>query len=624
MKAANYFQKNDKAVFDEIKDKLDAGINLPIANKLGVSLRDMKTTAMVGPKVEMPNLEAMIRITARPALLIQKGKIELPDLVEVRQRLLPFLPKIEARVPSVGRIDFRGMPSRPFGGTGWMITDDILVTNRHVAMLFAEKKGKRLAFRKNPMGDAYEAFIDYKEEYMGAKLAPSEFEVPIMNVLYMTDDNKTQPDIAFVKIGKHASLPGPIPVSDRDLEKGQSISVIGYPAYDPAGIISTAAAKKVFGNIYEVKRCSPGLVDSYASGRWYFSHDCTTLGGNSGSVVLDNATGVAVGLHFMGEVQEDNYAVKGKEILKHLAKVTKQVPVSKVKFLKDADDDVRISREEAAPVSYDDRTGYNEKFLGDKAKVALPTISDKGFGKVLSFKNQGKTDKVLRYQHYSVVMNETRRMPFFSACNINGAQSKKGVARTTWKYDPRIPKEVQILKECYGNPPKFSRGHQTRKEDPIWGDMETAVEACADTFMATNICPQMQPFNAPVWLALEDYALQNARQDEMKISVITGPIFGKKDPVKYGVKIPLEFFKIIAFIHDKTKKLCATGYTVSQADYLKGEEFVFGEFNTYQVSIKSIEARTGLKFDTLAAHDPYRGEESVPAPLAYRGDIQYV
>jgi hypothetical protein len=35
------------------------------------------------------------------------------------------------------------------------------------------------------------------------------------------------------------------------------------------------------------------------------------------------------------------------------------------------------------------------------------------------------------------------------------------------------------------------------------------------------------------------------------------------------------FWKIIAFIHDETKKLCATGYTMSQESYLKEEEFVF-------------------------------------------------
>src|SRR6516165_11707527 len=39
-------------------------------------------------------------------------------------------------------------------------------------------------------------------------------------------------------------------------------------------------------------------------------HDCTTLGGNSGSVVLNLSTGEAVGLHFAGLYQETNYAVR--------------------------------------------------------------------------------------------------------------------------------------------------------------------------------------------------------------------------------------------------------------------------------------------------------------------------
>ncbi len=70
----------------------------------------------------------------------------------------------------------------------------------------------------------------------------------------------------------------------------------------------------------------------------------------------------------------------------------------------------------------------------------------------------------------SVVMNQHRRMCFFSICNIDGKQSKRGIARIPWKKDPRIPAKMQIKDECYANPPKFSRSHMTRKEDPIWGD----------------------------------------------------------------------------------------------------------------------------------------------------------
>ena len=41
-----------------------------------------------------------------------------------------------------------------------------------------------------------------------------------------------------------------------------------------------------------------------------FRHDATTLGGNSGSVVVDLASGKAIGLHFGGIEGERNEAVQ--------------------------------------------------------------------------------------------------------------------------------------------------------------------------------------------------------------------------------------------------------------------------------------------------------------------------
>jgi endonuclease G len=360
----------------------------------------------------------------------------------------------------------------------------------------------------------------------------------------------------------------------------------------------------------------------YGENVWYFFHDCTTLGGNSGSVVLDNMTGYAVGLHFMGEVEKENYAVKSTEILKYLNKIKTRVYIKSAPIHTKEAEITEGPALEATPASYSDREGYQEAFLGNKFRVPIPAIVQNKQS-VLKFKADGKTASELKYHHFSVVMNKQRRMCFFSICNIDGQQSKRGVARVSWKRDPRVAAKMQIKDECYGNPPKFARGHMTRKEDPIWGGLNAARAACADTFHVTNATPQMQPFNAPVWLALEDYALENARQDDMKITVITGPIYRNDDPLKFGVKIPVEFFKVIAFIHDKTKKLCATCYSVSQADYLTSEEFVYGEFKTYQVSIKSIETKTGIDFGRLADIDPIRGEEAISTALMSVDEIVF-
>ena len=82
---------------------------------------------------------------------------------------------------------------------------------------------------------------------------------------------------------------------------------------------------------------------------------------------------------------------------------------------------------------------------------------------------------------------------------------------------------------------------------------------------------------------------------------------------------------MIAFIHDQTGRLCATGYTMSQRERLAGLEFVFGGFLTYQVRLAEIEALTGLSFGDLPAVDPLKGAlEALPAPLMALEQIRFV
>ena len=155
-------------------------------------------------------------------------------------------------------------------------------------------------------------------------------------------------------------------------------------------------------------------------------------------------------------------------------------------------------------------------------------------------------------------MSRSRRLCIFSAGNIDGATPRR-LKRPSWRLDARIPVVQQIKDECYGNEPKFSRGHMTRREDPIWGEPKAAALGNSDSMHVTNTVPQMQPFNAGIWLALESYALDHARTDDMRISVFTGPFLMPDDPVRDGVLIPRSFWKVIAFIHDETRELCATG-----------------------------------------------------------------
>src|SRR5262245_45806492 len=174
MKNFREILKKDKALKEEVDELLESGRNLPIARRNSVSISAL-TKAMVGPANELPRAEAMIQIHLRPALLIRRNKIETPDSAEVRKRLLPYIPKLESRVPSVGRIEFRWI-GRAFGGTCWMVAEDLIVTNRHVAQLMTRKTGRTITFLRNGLGDPVQGFVDFKEEYVGENIARPQFE----------------------------------------------------------------------------------------------------------------------------------------------------------------------------------------------------------------------------------------------------------------------------------------------------------------------------------------------------------------------------------------------------------------------------------------------------------------
>jgi DNA/RNA endonuclease G (NUC1) len=283
----------------------------------------------------------------------------------------------------------------------------------------------------------------------------------------------------------------------------------------------------------------------------------------------------------------------------------------------DADD-------ESVPEDYRNRTGYDPGFLGAGLAVLLPKVVGPATADVLTFMVDGRNESELRYEHFSVVMSRSRRMCRFSAVNIDGKQSKKK-KRVGWRFDPRIPRQAQIREECYGDAPKFARGHMTRREDPVWGTDTSATTGNADSMHVTNTVPQMQVFNAGVWLGLEDYALDHTREDNMRISVFTGPFLANNDPVRDGVAIPRRFWKVIVFVHDETGELCATGYTMSQEKFLRDEEFVFGAHETAQVSVRSIEQGAGVSFGAMADLDPIdQAQETVAPQLTDFSQIRFV
>ena len=548
--------------------------------------------------------EAIIRTDfTRPALVVRNNTFDLPQSNTWRSQLLPQKMKLERAIRSIGRVELTNHPNFPWAGTAWMISERVAVTNRHVAMLFARKKGKAFPMIKAPNGAQITARVDFREEHKIGESA--EFSVD--RVLFIEEDTEKAPDMAFIEFSKGQTLPDPISLMTKSPSKDQIVTVIGYPANDPRN--PAAAISGVFGDIFDVKRLAPGKVLANIAG-FVFTHDCSTLGGNSGSAVIDVESGQALGLHFGGRFKEANFAVESRELEKRMRALKVQVAVP---FAVEVEEAKKKSKKKApakpkvkAPSAQDlaGRVGFDEKFLSAAAKhkIALPKVTQDAPGTVATVKNVA--DGVLRYTHYSVVMNKERRFAFYTAVNIDGNSLKRFSRADAWFLDPRIAEGDQAGDELYKNN-ELDRGHLVRRLDPVWGDETTARLADADTFYFTNATPQHAQFNQKTWLSLEDHILGNTDVHDLKVSVFTGPVFQEGDRVYRGIQLPEQYWKVVAMVKDTpAKPLSVTAYMLSQRDLLSSLEFAFGQFRTYQVPVTQVEELTGLSFGGLRKFDP--------------------
>ncbi|WP_035678331.1 phospholipase D-like domain-containing protein [Bradyrhizobium liaoningense] len=252
----------------------------------------------------------------RPVLFVKDGSFDTnevttfgPEAVDLVDRMKQQGSRLLPLLPLIGRIDVVNFPNNiDFVGTGWLVDTDIVVTNRHVAGLIARWDGRKFAFSRGVGGRDLESSLCNAHEF--DDLAPDAARIfKVMEVLYIEPDSG--PDIAFLQVDRRTDGRAPpfISVSANDAAAELPVCVIGYPARASRRVIpDQGLMKQLYRDRFDVKRAAPGFTSGIEQGST--THDCTTLGGNSGSVVLDLVTGNAVGLHYAGIYEEDNFAVR--------------------------------------------------------------------------------------------------------------------------------------------------------------------------------------------------------------------------------------------------------------------------------------------------------------------------
>lgn len=612
----------------ELRRAIEAAIQTdsvpaPIANALtAAAVASVKTGSdRLESVVPVGALEAIVRRFGRPPLLVRDDTVVLEPLPDFDPGTDVLIKKVEPAVKSVGRVEFLNF-RMPWGGTGWVIdgtgNSRVVATNRHVAKLVARRAadGTGVFMRSLTTGVRYGLRLDFKEE---VDSTPSDaIHVDVSEVLYLADD--TAADVAFLRITGNG-LPSPLPLASKEAVQGDLVALVGYPAFDDRNNVNDQA--RYFKDLFEVKRFAPGFVMEALSSSTILRHDCTSLGGNSGSPLIRLTDGAVVGLHFAGLYGVENSAV-GVDTLRALLKGERPVSVAVLETVPEAARDGVHQK-----TDFDDRDGYDPAFL-DAAKAPWPGLPA-GVKSDLARPSDAtaKRPHEIRYTHFGVLFSKRRRQPVMTAVNIDGAHTVR-IKRSNdkWFCDLRIPKTIQLGQDDYDDR-EIDRGHMVRREDPNWDpaivpgpDVTStlAKRANFDTFHYTNAAVQHSSLNQgkQLWLGLESHILDNARTMGFKACVFTGPVNRTDDPeIKPGVFAPREFWKVVVMLDadGNASKLHATAYLLSQGDLIREllerrsrtegmEGFVLGEYRTFQIAIRDLADATGYDFSPYLAADP--------------------
>ncbi len=238
-------------------------------------------------------LEAIVLVVGRPALLVQDN--DFPDPPGDWAHLVDKRGLLKDVFPSVGRVELNGHHSYQWCGTAFLVGDGILMTNKHVVQIFAEQHGNDWTFMSGVT-----ARIDYREEFERSE--ESDFWIDRVLAVHPTYD------LALLSVNMDGApepltlmAEQPSPVRDRE------VAAIGYPAFDSRN--GRTEQIEIFQNIFDVKRFLPGKTTGLRGTPAILGHDCSTLGGNSGSCVVDLEKGHVIALHFGGQFLVGNFSV---------------------------------------------------------------------------------------------------------------------------------------------------------------------------------------------------------------------------------------------------------------------------------------------------------------------------
>ena len=237
------------------------------------------------------------------------------------------------------------------------------------------------------------------------------------------------------------------------------------------------------------------------------------------------------------------------------------------------------------------RPGYDPAFLGEDLELGLPGITG--------------TAAVLRYLHFTVIMNPARRLAHYVAYNMDGTKLGKAPRGNDWAPDPLLPDSLQMGMETLRRS-EYDRGHLVSRANVMWGDEREVSIAGRQAFYWTNISPQYQELNRRWWLALErwerDVAVDRGRATGFSGLVCTEDDERFRDEVELedglvaqdSFRIPRGYWKVVLSKGDNGLQFAA--FYLDQTKMMGGKVERPFRIEKYRMALCDLEEMTQLRF----------------------------
>jgi S1-C subfamily serine protease len=277
--------------------------NIPNTEPLAQAALDKLHNGEVPSAEEVTALEIVVRLL-RPVVYTRNGKLDdLPD--EAGKNLQPqelkdlwggFRQRVEPLIGAIGRIE---KINGEHVGTGFIVAEGLLATNRHV--LGALTFGSEVLAKDR-------AQVIFKQEINLTNSAADR--APILGVAAI----HPKLDMVLFEIPKQGRPQ--VAIDTAQAGQGKRVVAIGYPAEDRSN--NPLFLASVFQGKFGVRRAAVGEVLDGTETPALF-HDCSTTQGNSGSPVFQLDSGKVIGIHRSGFFMYRNEAVDGAELRKFIS-----------------------------------------------------------------------------------------------------------------------------------------------------------------------------------------------------------------------------------------------------------------------------------------------------------------